>query len=364
MFDFEKLKGKRVVLFGAGNEGVCAVDILKHNGIDPICFCDNYKQGVEPKTGLPMISTHELISNFADAIIVVTAIGYADEIVSELKKLGVDEDRIVLDLKSHVYKQPYLTYFEFDICDHCDMSCKGCSHFSPLAEKRAFPLINLQNDLRRMSELTAKVVDEIHIMGGEPLLHPNLLEILKTAREVFPNTIIALITNGILLLKQSDAFWSVCRDNSIVIEVTKYPISLDYPKIIKTAEEKKVAFKFHSYTGKAPKTLAKTPLDIAGLQDADISFRNCALANRWIALVYGKIYTCQVAPNIIHFNKKFGTNMDLENGDYLDIYQAEDIDEVLSFLCVPKPFCRYCKTTEFISGITWEPSKREMSEWV
>ena len=362
MFDFEKLKGKRVVLFGAGNEGICAAYILKENGVVPVCFCDNYKEG--DRVGLPIISTDTLIKDYGDAMIVVTAIGYMPEIIVELKRLGISEERIVTELKTHLYKQPYLAYFEVNICDHCNISCKGCSHFSPLADSRTSSLDVIRSDLRRMSELTSQNVDEIHLLGGEPLLHPDLPEILITAREAFPDTVISIITNGILLLKQNEVFWEACKDNRITVEVTKYPINLDYQKIIQAVEEKGISFKFHSYTGKAQKTLYKMPLDIKGRQNPEVSFRNCTLANRWIALMDGKIYTCQTAPNVIHFNNRFGTRMDLQDSDCVDIYKARDIDEILSFLCTPKPFCKYCKTTEIINGIPWAPSKSEMDEWI
>jgi len=361
LFDFETLKGKQVVLCGAGNEGVCAVDLLKKNGITPVCFVDNYKQG--EKAGLPIISANELANEYPDATIVLTAIGYADEIIAELRNHGINEKRIVTEFKTHLYKQPYLAYYEINIVDHCDISCKGCSHFSPIAEKRISPLETVQSDLRRMSELTAQNVDEIHILGGEPLLHPDLQKILITAREVFPNSVISVITNGMQLLKQADAFWDVCMNNKITIEVTKYPINLDYDKIIKTVESKGIAFKFHSYTGKATKTLYKMPLDLKGQQDAEESFNNCTLANRWIAIMDGRIYTCQVSPNAYHFNKKFSTNLDIEDGDFLDIYKVTDINEILTFLSTPKPFCKYCKTTEIINGIPWQPSNRSIEEW-
>jgi MoaA/NifB/PqqE/SkfB family radical SAM enzyme len=364
LFDINTLKGKQTVLFGAGNEGVCAVDILRKNGINPICFCDNYKEGIERRTGLRIISTKQLIRDYSDAIIILTAIGYTEEIIDSLKKAGINEDKIITDFRAHLYKQPYLAYFELNIVDHCNITCKSCSHFSPLAEAHVSPLDSVQNDLRRMSELTAQNVDEIHILGGEPLLHPELKEILISARQTFPKTIIAVITNGVLLLKQDEKFWNVCKENLITIEVTKYPIKLDYPKILKEVEDRGITFKFHSYTGKAPKMLYKLPLDREGRQDADKSFYNCTLANRWIALMDGKIYTCQTAPNVFHFNKRFGVSMDLQDGDYLDIYKAKNIEEILSFLCIPKPFCKYCKTTEIINGIPWQASTKEINEWV
>jgi hypothetical protein len=364
VFDFESLKDKRIVLFGAGNEGVCAVSVLRDNGISPECFCDNYKEGVQPKTGLPIILASRLLDDFADATVIVTAIGYMDEILTGLDKLGVTKDRIVTDFKAHLYKQPHLMYFELNIVDHCNISCLGCSHFSPIAEKRVSPLESVKNDLMRMSELTRQNVDEIHILGGEPLLHPNLCAIMEAARAAFPDSVLSVITNGVLLLNQPETFWRVCRDNDITLEVTKYPLNIDYETITQTCAENGVRFKFHSYTGKAVKTLYKMPLDTDGSRDAAESFAACTLANRWIALMDGKMYTCQTAPNAVHFNKKFNKAMNLESGDYIDIYKVKNVNKILEFLAAPKPFCKHCKTTEIVNNIPWRPSKQEMSEWI
>jgi MoaA/NifB/PqqE/SkfB family radical SAM enzyme len=363
IFDFTRLKGKRIVLFGAGNEGVCAVSILRDNGVEPECFCDNYKEGVQYKTGLPIILANRLMDDYSDAIVIITAIGYKDEILSGLDRLGVNRSRIITDFKAHLYRQPYLMYFELNIVDHCNISCYSCSHFSPIAEERVSPLELVISDLWRMSELTEQNVDEIHILGGEPLLHPNLDKILITAREAFPHSILSLVTNGVLLFKQPNDFWSVCKENDITIEVTKYPINLDYENMIHIVEDKGIKFKFHSYTGKAQKTLYKMPLDLDGAQDLEESFSRCTLANRWIALMDGRMYTCQVAPNVHHFNKKFNENLHLKVRDYLDIYKVKDINEILSFLAVPKPFCKYCKTDDIVNGIPWQPSKKDKSEW-
>lgn len=363
MIDIEALRGNGVVLFGAGNEGVCAVDILKDNGINPLCFCDNYKEGIEPRTGLPIISTEKLVANYAYATVILTAIGYAEEIIKSLENVGVDENQIVTDFKAHLFKQPYLAYFELNIIDHCNLTCLGCSHFSPIAENRIWPLETVRSDLKRMSELTSLRVDEIHILGGEPLLHPDLDEILRTARRAFPNSVISIISNGLLLPEMDEAFWETCNRERITVEVTKYPINIDYDNIIQMTKEKGVAFKFHSYTGKAIKRLYKVPLDITGRQDPEASFLNCTLANRWIALMDGKMYTCQTAPNVHHFNRKFGTDMELEYGDCIDIHKVKNIDEILSFLAAPKPFCKYCKTAEVVNDIPWQPSKKEISEW-
>jgi len=54
-----------------------------------------------------------------------------------------------------------------------------------------------------------KIIDPkiISIFGGEPLLHPKLIDVLILIREYWPNSIIRLITNGYLLKKYDPSRW-------------------------------------------------------------------------------------------------------------------------------------------------------------
>ena len=153
------------------------------------------------------------------------------------------------------------------------------------------------------------------------------------------------------------------NENAIQISVTKYPINLDYNQMQEISTLKQVSYQYHRTSGTDIKKSNKMPLDIEGLQDANKSFWNCYHVNACPLLMEGKLYVCTIAPNIIHFNRKFNTHMDIEKDDYLDIYSINDNSSLLSFICTPKPFCRFCKTTERSFGHTWERSKQEMSEW-
>ena len=136
--------------------------------------------------------------------------------------------------------QPRLGLVEVAILDHCNLNCRGCFHFAPLAKERIIPLENIQSDLRRLSSLTAGRLTRLRIMGGEPLLHPDLLEILRTARGCFPRTVVSVLSNGVLLPTRKQGFWDVCRENDITVEVTKYPIDVDYDNVEKTADANRV----------------------------------------------------------------------------------------------------------------------------
>ena len=69
--------------------------------------------------------------------------------------------------------------FNIDIVSHCNLNCKGCGHFSPLSKENFISLESLRNDCKRLSELSNGKVERIDIMGGEPLLHSDIIEILS-----------------------------------------------------------------------------------------------------------------------------------------------------------------------------------------
>ncbi|MDR0723938.1 MAG: 4Fe-4S cluster-binding domain-containing protein, partial [Endomicrobium sp.] len=75
--------------------------------------------------------------------------------------------------------------FEIHVTDHCNLNCKSCSHFSPLAQERYLDLNQFQNDCKRLALLTNGKLEDIIFLGGEPLLHPNLGDIFKIARKYF-----------------------------------------------------------------------------------------------------------------------------------------------------------------------------------
>ncbi len=156
------------------------------------------------------------------------------------RKVKINIENIEAQTENLKYKNFYKTIqpthlrgFELHLVDHCNLNCRGCTHFSPLAEKNFLSKQDFEKDFCRLSDLTQGNVDYIHLLGGEPLLHPDILFFLKRARDFFNETAINLITNGILLKKQNDKFYETCRENKINIILTYYPINLDLNFIYK-----------------------------------------------------------------------------------------------------------------------------------
>ncbi|HUP01290.1 MAG TPA: radical SAM protein [Gemmatimonadota bacterium] len=73
-------------------------------------------------------------------------------------------------------------------CAHCFISCSPTNH--------AFGFLSLEDVRRRLEESVPLGVREFYFTGGEPFLHPRIVEILALALEYGPTSV---LTNGMLL---------------------------------------------------------------------------------------------------------------------------------------------------------------------
>jgi MoaA/NifB/PqqE/SkfB family radical SAM enzyme len=207
-------------------------------------------------------------------------------------------------------------------------------------------------------------VVDIVLEGGEPLLHPKLIDVIEVVRENFTSGEIIIVTNGILLNKQPDEFWDACRKNRINIRITHYPIKLDFESLKNKAKNEAVSLEYWGGNNAPIKSMWKRLLDLSGAQDLEHSWKYCHEANNCANLKDGKIYPCDTIYYVRHLNKYFGINMTISKNDVLELDSVHNLDEILTFVSTPPPFCRYCKKKDFVTGLKWEVSKKEISEWV
>ncbi|MDR1357309.1 MAG: radical SAM protein [Tannerellaceae bacterium] len=265
--------------------------------------------------------------------------------------------------KENMRRKALIPILHIHLTDHCNLNCRGCDNLSPLAPETFEDTAVFERDCARISDLCNGRVEEIQLLGGEPLLHPQVAVFMRIARKYFPRVTIRIVTNGILLTKQKEDFWESCRNNNIQIIVTKYPIKFDHDAAEAFVRKQGVAFDYYGSTGSVSKTMQCSPLDIEGKQDPRESFLMCNSANRCISLSEGKIYTCSLIPYIKYFNSYFKQNLAVTENDYIDIFEAKNIDEIMNFLCKPMPFCRYCNKKGMIWDIGYGVSKKDITEW-
>ena len=259
--------------------------------------------------------------------------------------------------------------FEVHLAEHCNLNCAGCNHFSPLAEPEFVDPEEFSRDFGRMGELFHHDCTRIFLMGGEPLLHPEIVKLMKTARAAFPDTLIVVYTNGLLLLQKDTDFWRACHDNNIRIMISTYPINLDVPAIKEKAKQFGVSLAWTSAPDAALRdsSFVVSPIDISGSGDITKSFAFCFESNKCITLKHGKLFTCVFAAHAHHFSKYFGIDIPITETDYVDIYKENNGDTVLEKLSRPIPACRYCSGGRFTRSsrkVQWGHSQKDISEWV
>ena len=251
--------------------------------------------------------------------------------------------------------------FEIHLTEHCNLNCKGCSHFSPLAPKEYMDIHSYENDMKRMSELFDEEILTIRLLGGEPLMHPQVNEFIKTASFYFPNAYRELITNGILLLKQPESFWEICRTTNTVINITRYPVPLNWSLIKETATNRNV--KLDIFPPHNTKTFRKNVYDLTGSQDMCLSHASCNLFGVCCQLFYGKLYVCSISAYFRHFNNYFKLGIPSADRDSLDIYKIKDKEELYDFITAPVPCCKYCDIKNQVFDVKWGHSKKNIKEW-
>lgn len=101
--------------------------------------------------------------------------------------------------------------------DHCNLTCRDCNHASPALAPRLVDLQRVAADFRRLAPFYR--CRTITLLGGEPLLHPDLPGLIRGLREAGVSRHITLATNGTLLDRLGDGTLQLLN----AIEISRYP---------------------------------------------------------------------------------------------------------------------------------------------
>lgn len=261
-----------------------------------------------------------------------------------------------------------ISYFLYEIVHHCNLNCKSCDHCAPIA-KPEFEDINVFiKDLKRMTQL----FDEINtfaIMGGEPLLHPNINDFIVNSAKIFLNTYIQLWTNGILLTEMDEKFWETLSKHKIILIITKYGIELDIERIRFLCKKYNINYVFSENSNIKEKFFCKSTYKISGDVKITNTHKQCYQGLYCHQLENGKLYKCTIAPAARHFNNFFNTDMKLLPQDAINIHKVKGFfkstkkKNIAKYFSELIPFCRYCDIENREYNLKWEISKKEISEW-
>lgn len=212
------------------------------------------------------------------------------------------------------------THLELIVADHCNISCSNCNHASPLMSKWfADP-----NVIYRDFSIIAKSYRPriIKVLGGEPLMHKNLDDVIVAARASGICDNFLLTTNGTMLDQASDAVWKAVDE----VEISLYPgqsRATDNLKIAKAkakAFNKKLTVNFYDQF--------RATFTTKGTSDNTLInkiYSTCKIANFWgcHAVRDGYFYKC---PQSIYIPRITGI---LNDSDRLEITESGSFQEIL-----------------------------------
>jgi len=260
-------------------------------------------------------------------------------------------------LKSKIWMKENLGEIDIPVVNHCNLNCASCDHFAPLAEKHFYKLENYIKNLDRLKALLKdKKIYRINLMGGEPLLHPQLIDFCRVTREKFSDTNIFITTNGILLPQWEKENGHILKKLNIRILVTEYNKDKNFYKMNLLKE--KSSQKSYQYCNNRNINV----LEI--IDNVDEEFHEfysdfpCTQLNE-----NGDYFSCIIPANIEIFNKHFKTKYELIEGqDFVNIFNIDDLSEMIRITqCKKIPFCDYCGKKTVVK---WKGSKNDEQEWV
>jgi organic radical activating enzyme len=138
--------------------------------------------------------------------------------------------------ESDVHGRIRVEAFELHVTEHCNLRCAHCCNTSPYLPEKTLSPDSIRETLATMAGVLH--ADVFKIMGGEPLLHPQIVEVLRVVRASGVADVVRLFSNGLLLSKMGDDFWRAL-DQLTVSSYTSAPMRAAHLALI---EEKARAF--------------------------------------------------------------------------------------------------------------------------
>lgn len=224
---------------------------------------------------------------------------------------------------------------EAHVVDHCNLTCAECCSLSPLLPAWFAEPAALERDLARAAKVLAPSL--FKLVGGEPLLHPELLELVAIARrsEIAPR--ISITTNGILLGRMPDALFEAID----ALTISLYPKPALAAEAIAAIDERAARFSV-AVNWKRQERFVVMDRPARCDDDGEVAavYEECWLRERCHILRDGRFYACTRPP---HFQTFHDGAFDF-TADGIALDEGMTADGVVGYLLREQPLeaCAHC----------------------
>ena len=234
-----------------------------------------------------------------------------------------------------------LNYLEINLWNGCNFSCAGCTHLAPLFSKdsEGYSPEKLKKDMKRIADFL--YIKKIRLLGGEPLLHPQIEECLRIIREIFPLSQLCIVSNGILLPSMKESFFYTCYEKKYELNISLYkPVLTKKNQIELDLKRYGIKYKFTDEINNFYRTF-----NPKGNSDKDKAHTSCHMKTCYM-LKDSKIYKCPMEGFIDDFVEYYQLENITISSDNLGINIYDFEDKRLNYLSdiYQKPIdtCKFC----------------------
>lgn len=212
---------------------------------------------------------------------------------------------------------------EYHVADHCNLRCEHCCSFSPLLKKQFADPAEFERDLRAVSRVVQSQF--LKIVGGEPLLHPELESLLVIARQIGTTQRIQLTTNGFLIKRLTPRAWSCLN----ILTVSLYPEPALPKEVIRhiareaAARGVEVSWKVQDRFNCMDRT------EVASYEETYKVFQECWLRHRCHSLKGGRFYSCTRPQYVQKLAGDAASPVFLQDGVLVDEPDAERLAQTI-----------------------------------
>jgi len=266
--------------------------------------------------------------------------------------------------------KPILPFVETMVTQVCNLSCYGCTNYSDLPHRG---YVSWQEGRRQIESWLDRVdILDFGILGGEPLVNPEIEDWILGLRKLMPDTQIRFTTNGLLLKKKPHIVKLLHDVGNVVFKISDHQIDTELESTIdKILNEHaweevtefgivrwKTSNNFRFYTKKQEifwKTHRGNFSDmLPHHSNPNDAFEVCC--QKTCPLLYqGKIYKCSSNGLLVDTLQRFNNPNYSEWEQYIDRGIAPDCSETdlqcfLNNFGKPAKICGMCPTKDHIDS--------------
>ena len=256
------------------------------------------------------------------------------------------------------------------LCTHCNLKCRYCCRWSNISKKEFYDFDKLKTDLLKLKSKNI-IPHGICLTGGEPLLHPNINEIIIFIKETF-NCKVTVLTNGKLLLRMNNDFLDICEKYNVEVVYSQYYCTdIDYPKIVETYKAHNIniqsftenysQFKGVKNNNGVPKDRTKffiIRMTVHPTNSAKEERYGCMCDNT--TLWRGKLWLCSRSALVYILNDYLGTKFD-NSETCLELDHIKSQNDIMKFFAKTPNYCAHCLALcdQFVDWSNDRPQKSD-----